>query len=37
MNKYDFRNISIKKLAGIVKKALQENNIDAVLVGGACV
>lgn len=37
MKKYDFKNISIKKLAGIVEKALQENNIDAVLVGGACV
>ncbi len=35
--KIDWRNISIKDLAALVCRKLNDNNIDAVLVGGACV
>ena len=35
--KIDWRNIDIKDLAIIVSSELEKNNINAVLVGGACV
>ena len=35
--KIDWRNISIKDLAALVCKKLDDKEIDAVLVGGACV
>lgn len=35
--KIDWKNISIKDLAAIVSKQLVEREIDAVLVGGACI
>ena len=37
MSKYDFKNITLKQLAGIISTKLQEHGIDSVLVGGACV
>lgn len=37
MSKTDWRNLSIKEFAGIISSHLKDNNIDAVLVGGACV
>lgn len=37
MKKFDYKNITIKKLAGIVEEALRAKGIDSVLVGGACV
>lgn len=36
MNIIDWKNINIKELAAIVSTQLQNNDIDAVLVGGAC-
>jgi hypothetical protein len=35
--KFDWRKIKIKDLAALVCHTLNENAIDAVLVGGACV
>ena len=35
--KIDWEKILIKELAAIVAKALAKHNIDAILVGGACV
>lgn len=35
--KPDWKNISIKELAALVAGKLNENGIDAILVGGACV
>lgn len=37
MKNVDFKNISLKQLAAIVSKKLQEHDIDTILVGGACV
>ena len=37
MKKSDLENIDIKDLAGIISRQLTKNDIDAVLVGGACV
>ncbi len=37
MTKINWESITIKEFAGIVSYALKKNNIDAVLVGGACV
>jgi hypothetical protein len=37
MSKIDWENINIKELAGIISTQLHNNDIDAVLVGGACV
>jgi len=36
-NAFDFKNITIQELAGIVSQAFQDNGMEAVLVGGACV
>ena len=35
--KIDWKKIGIKALASIVSDKLNENGIDAILVGGACV
>lgn len=35
--KIDWKNISIKELAGLISESLRKDGIDAVLVGGACV
>lgn len=35
--KIDFKQIDIKTLAALVAGKLEENGIDALLVGGACV
>ena len=37
MSRIDWKNITIMEFAGIISSHLKENNIDAVLVGGACV
>ena len=37
MSKYDFKNITLEQLAGIISTKLQEHSIDSILVGGACV
>ena len=37
MSNYDFNNITLEQLAGIISGKLQEHGIDSVLVGGACV
>ena len=37
MSEIDFTNITLKNLACLVYGTLQKNDIDAVLVGGACV
>jgi len=33
----NWQNVGIKKLAAIISEYLQKNNIEVVLVGGACV
>lgn len=37
MKKIDLKKITIEKLAAIISKKLKENDIDSILVGGACV
>jgi len=36
-NPTDYKNITIRELAGIISQAFQDNDMEAVLVGGACV